>query len=95
MTLGDKIWIWDSSGRVDSGIFIGEEGEWCKVDIGDYIKFKKCSDIFTDKERAYAWQYVKRVKRLLNQGVPIEDVTSVDDKEKYQLAIKLFPEELI
>ena len=95
MKTGGTVWVWDSSGSIVSGKFVGIDGNWCKVDTGDYIKFKKKCDVFISEDTALAWQFVKRVKRLLNKGIPIREVISTEDKKQYDLALELFPEELI
>lgn len=95
MEKNQKVWIWGSAGELTNGIFIGYDGDWLKVDTGDYVVFKKKKQIFDNEEEAKAWQLVKRVKRLLNQGIPMEQVIFPDDKEAYEKAMNMFPEELI
>ena len=95
MVIGQTVWIWSTTGEVIEGLFVGYENQWLKIDIGNYIVFKKRKQIFESIEAANAWQLVKRVKRLLNQGTPMEEVIFPDDNEAYKKALELFPEELI
>lgn len=95
MQKNTTVWIWNSSGELLKGVFVGAENGWLKIDIGDYVLFKKQNQIFKDEETAKAWQLVKRVKRLLHNGIPMEDIIYTDDKEAFDKAVELFPEELI
>jgi DNA gyrase/topoisomerase IV subunit B len=95
MEVGQTVWIWNTSGDVISGEYKGRDGEWLKVDIGSHIVFKPNKQIFTDEVEAKAWQLVRRVKRLLNQGIPMEEIVFPDDEDAYNKAMELFPEELI
>jgi DNA gyrase/topoisomerase IV subunit B len=95
MEVGQTVWIWNTSGDVIAGEYKGRDGEWLKVDIGSHIVFKPNKQIFTDEAEAKAWQLVRRVKRLLNQGIPMEEIVFSDDEDAYNKAMELFPEELI
>lgn len=95
MKIGDVFWVWNSSGEIVKGAYIGEDNGWLKIHDGDYTLFKKPHHIFKDLEVAEAWQIVNRFKRFLKQGVPPDLIISVDDKPALEKAMELFPEELI
>ena len=95
MEKGTVVWVWQTSGEVTQGTFVGNDQSWLKVDIGSHIMFKPKEQVFQSEDEARAWQLVKRVKRLLKMGMSMEEVISFDEREDIQKAIELFPEELI
>ena len=95
MEIGQHVWIWNVSGDVTSGTIQGKDGDWLFINIGSHTISRMPDKVFTTEMEAKAWQLVKRVKRLLSRGVPMDEIIHPEDKEVFDKALELFPEELI